>query len=292
MRFFNLSLIVLTVFVVAACNSTTPPIYIPTVAAVEPTALPPTIAVVPTVVAAAPTALPPLATETLALPTDAPTPTDTMTAVPTDVPPDTATEAAPPTVTLTFTPVPPTATKVAPAPTRKPTVVPPTAAPKPSANAFTVNWKSGFEYLPRDATSSWCQMHDEFQNLTDKEMPFQQYDDDAKKLTHLLTLNPEGTVGGYQPIVGIANADGSINHWQSAGWYAKAFGWRNGIEKMPPDGLAAGAPSGDWTWYGVTDQGQFCRFVYMKWDGQTTAAEYAPDGKLTDGNATLPPGAP
>ncbi len=128
--------------------------------------------------------------------------------------------------------------------------------------------------------------------MTDTEMPFQTYGDEEKKLIKLLSLDPEGTTGGYQPIIGIANGDGTINHWRSAGWYAKAFGWRNGIEKMPPDALAANAPSGDWTWYSVTDQGQFCRYVYMKWNGQTLAAEYAPDGELVNGNAILPDGAP
>lgn len=147
-------------------------------------------------------------------------------------------------------------------------------------------------YEGRDATSRWCQIHNETQNLTAEGLPFQQFADEGKKIVSLFTYDPKYAQGGFQPIFGVANADGSINRWTLAGWYAKAFGWPNGIEEFPPSGVAGNATTGDWTWYSIAREGQFCKYVYVKWKGQTSVAEYSPDGKLINANATLPPGAP
>lgn len=284
--FFVLMTVSLALLLLGACSA--PP---PTATAVPPTAvsIQPTATTVPPTATATATSLPPTAKSLppTATNTSVP-PTATNTAVP---PTRTNTPTTiPPTATATATSRPPTATKVPATATRKPTLQP-TAKPV-AAGAFTVTWKTGIEYLSRDATSFWCQTHNQFQNQTDAAMPFQDFKDESKKLIHLLTLNPTDSLGGYQPVVGIYNGDGTLNHWQSAGWYAKAFGWRNGIEQFPPDPLAARADSGDWTWYGVPEQGQYCRYVYMRWKGQVSAAEYSPDGKLINTNATLPAGAP
>jgi hypothetical protein len=145
-------------------------------------------------------------------------------------------------------------------------------------------------YEPRNAESNWCKMHNEAQNLTGEEMLFQNLE------TFLQA--PVGPLGdlksdGYQPVFVIANADGSINRFSAAGWYARAFGWSNGIVEFPPNPVLGGANSGDWTWYSnVQTNGEYCRFVYVRWKGQVQAAEYAPDGKLVNTNAALPPGAP
>lgn len=102
-----------------------------------------------------------------------------------------------------------------------------------------------------------------------------------------------GTVDGYDPVFGVANADGSINRWGLGGWYAKALGWSNGIEKFPPDPIQAGTTSDDWTWYSIAGlNGEYCRYVYVKWNGTINAAEYSPKGELVNAHATLPPGAP
>jgi phosphatidylserine/phosphatidylglycerophosphate/cardiolipin synthase-like enzyme len=70
------------------------------------------------------------------------------------------------------------------------------------------------------------------------------------------------------------------------------FGWPNGIDKLPPDPIKGGTTSDDWTWYSFAQKnGEYCRFVYVKWKGQISAAEYSPEGKLINSNATLPPGA-
>ncbi len=147
-------------------------------------------------------------------------------------------------------------------------------------------------YEGRDANSQWCQIHNETQNLTAEEMLFQTFEQQNLAPVLLRTYNATLARGGYQPIFGIANADGSINRWMLAGWYAKAFGWPNGIEQFPPNGVAGGASSGDWTWYSVARAGEFCKFVYVRWKGQRSVSEYAPDGKLINTNATLPSGAP
>jgi hypothetical protein len=101
-----------------------------------------------------------------------------------------------------------------------------------------------------------------------------------------------GTIDGYQPVIGIANPDGSINHWAMAGWYSSYFGWPNGITDWPPKPIPANADSGDWTWYSNSDQGQYCRYAYVKWKGHVSAAEFSGKGDLVNANATLPPGAP
>lgn len=147
-------------------------------------------------------------------------------------------------------------------------------------------------YEGRTADSFWCQFHNQYQNNTAQEMPFQEFKDQSDGRVILLSFDPTLVTGGFQPIIGIANADGTINRWVLAGWYAKIFGWSNGIEEFPPRPLGANAPSGDWTWYNVSRPGEFCKFAYVKWKGQISAAEYAPDGKLVNTNATLPPGAP
>lgn len=262
--------------------------------------------------AGAPIAAPPgFAAKTIATPTRALTPTlvlsptvalsPTLVLSPTVVlsptaalsPTRTATRTATATATRTAT-VTPTKTAAASATAPKPTTAPPTARPAPTkapqaAAPFNVSWNKGFEYLARDGNSFWCQMHNQVQNLTDQEMPFQSPD---VKIVDLLTLNPVGPLGGFQPIVGIANGDGTIAKWQLAGWYAKAFGWRNGIEEFPPHGIAAKGDSGDWTWYGVNQAGQYCKYVYVKWNGHTVAAEFSPQGELVNPNAALPAGAP
>lgn len=145
-------------------------------------------------------------------------------------------------------------------------------------------------YEGRDAETRWCQMHNETLNLTGEEMSFQNPETLLKKpMGVLIDLKTDG----FQPVFAIANADGTINRWSAAGWYAKMFGWPNGIEDFPPKPVVGGASSGDWTWYSVVqNNGEFCRFVYVRWKGQALAAEYAPDGKLINVNATLPPGAP
>jgi len=98
---------------------------------------------------------------------------------------------------------------------------------------------------------------------------------------------------GYQPVFVIANADGTVNRWSTAGWYSKLFGWPNGIEDFPPKPIPGNTNSGDWTWYSITqNNGEYCRFAYVRWQGQVYAAEFAPDGKLVNSNATLPEGAP
>lgn len=238
---------------------------------------PPTATLVPPTDTA--TIAPPTATETIVLPTA------------TTIPPTATETSAPPTATETS--LPPTATAVPPAATTAPTTVPPTRAPtKPpvAANPFSVTWKTNVEYNNKDASSNWCQLHNETMNLTSEDMLFQ---DPAT-----FFKAPAGPLGdlkpdGYQPVFGIANADGTLNRWSSAGWYAKMFGWRNGIEDFPPKPVIGGTSSGDWTWYSVVQlNGEYCRFVYVRWKGQVLAAEYAPDGKLINVNATLPPGAP
>lgn len=145
-------------------------------------------------------------------------------------------------------------------------------------------------YEGRNADSRWCKMHNETQNLTGEDMQFQ---DLEALLKHAIGPFPDSKTDGYQPVFGIANADGSINRWWRAGWYAKIFGWPNGIEDLPPKPVVGGASSGDWTWYSVVqNNGEYCRYVYTRWKGQVSVGEYAPDGKLINANATLPPGAP
>lgn len=259
---------------------------------VENTAVPPTATqvVVPPTDSTAPTAtfVPPTATETVAPPTATETTEPpTATSVPT-----TATETLPP-PTATETTEPPTATVVPPTATAAPTVVSATRAPtKPPApaNAFSVMWKTDMGYEGRDAETRWCQMHNETQNLTGEDMHFQDLGTLLKKpMGALIDLKTDG----FQPVIAIANADGTINRWSAAGWYAKMFGWPNGIEDFPPKPVVGGASSGDWTWYSVVqNNGEFCRFAYVRWKGQVLAAEFAPDGKLINTNATLPDGAP
>lgn len=145
-------------------------------------------------------------------------------------------------------------------------------------------------YEGRNADSRWCKMHNDTQNLTTEDMQFQ---DLTQFWKHPIGAFPGDTSAGYQPVFGIANPDGTINRWARAGWYAKLFGWPNGIEDLPPKSVVGGSSSGDWTWYSVAqNNGEFCKFVYVRWKGQVTAAEYAPDGKLINTNATLPQGAP
>ncbi len=103
---------------------------------------------------------------------------------------------------------------------------------------------------------------------------------------------PTNTYSGYGPIFGVANPDGTIKQWRVAGWYSKLFGWPNGIPGWPYD-LKANTLSDDWTWYSIANRnGEYCRYVYVKYQGQVSAAEYAPKGELVNTNAKLPPGAP
>lgn len=267
----------------------------------QPSAVPPTVENTTAAQTAPDTAVPPTATKAIIPPTDAPPPsatlvppTTTATSSPptaTDIPPTATETSAPPTATETS--LPPTATAVPPAATTAPTAIPPTRAPtKPPvpANVFSVAWKTDMGYEGRDAETRWCQMHNETLNLTGEEMSFQNPETLLKKpMGVLIDLKTDG----FQPVFAIANADGTINRWSAAGWYAKMFGWPNGIEDFPPKPVVGGASSGDWTWYSVVqNNGEFCRFVYVRWKGQALAAEYAPDGKLINVNATLPPGAP
>jgi hypothetical protein len=246
---------------------------------VSPTDLPTATTVPPTNTSTA-TATRLSPTNTPIPPTKTPLPTSTSTLTPTDTPTE------PPTPTFTSTLTPTLKPKPTVAATRKPTAKP------AAAKSFAVTWNSNVEYNGRTADSFWCQFHNQYQNLTAQEMPFQTFTDDKLGNVILLTFDANKAKGGYQPVIGIANADGTINRWRLGGWYAKAFGWRNGIEQFPPGPLAANAPSDDWTWYSVSQAGEYCKYVYVKWNGQTSAAEFAPDGKLVNPNATLPAGAP
>jgi hypothetical protein len=233
------------------------------------------------------TSIPPAHTPTVVPPTDTPvppssTPSPTDTAAPTST--STAT-AIPP--TNTPTPVTPTATSVPPTPTR----VPATAKPKPTAvpNIYAVTWKTGIQYDARTGSSFWCKLHDEYQNNSSEDMPFQ----NKESITNYFFLGRKViVVDGYEPVFGIAGPDGSIIRWGLGGWYAKRLGWPNGYEEFPPGPIKAGAPSGDWTFYSDVTTGEYCRYAYVKWKGQISAAEFSGKGDLVSTKATLPPGAP
>jgi hypothetical protein len=265
-----LAALLLAVIFMAACGQSTPAT--PAAAALalspSPTTIPPTGT--PTAVPATETAVAPSATAVP--PTSTPEPTDTATAVP----PTSTPTAEPPTAT----PVPPTATSV------PPTAVPrPTLAPTPAA-LLKVDWKTGIEYIPRNGTSNWCQMHNQYHNNSGADVSFQATPYSSVGST------PNAKYSGYDPIFGIANPDGFINAWRVGGWYSKMLGWPNGIPGLPPD-IKAGTVSDDWTWYSVAaTNGEYCRFVYVKFKGQISAAEYSAKGDLVNPNATLPAGAP
>jgi|GEM_PF-1481725 len=281
LKIFGLVLVILVVFLNGCAAPATPPQNVSQVAATNapvPTLVSPTDA--PTATNPPPTAtkIPPTNTATKIPPTNTPThtPTHTATATATQIPTDTPTS-------------PPTATIV---PTQKPATKAPTKPPAP-AKAFSVAWKTNVGYEGRDATTFWCKFHNQYDNLSAKEFPFQGFGADIQDTrVRLLTFDPKLAQGGYQPVIGIANADGSINRWRLAGWYAKALGWSNGIEPFPPNPLAANSPSDDWTWYSISRQGEYCKYAYVKWQGQTSAVEFAPDGTIVNTNATLPPDAP
>lgn len=259
----------------SACAQSTPTAAATTVA-LKPAPTTTTVPATDTPTSVPPTSTPVPPTETTSsTETLAPTATLTRTAEPTSAPTDTP--ALP-----TATPVPPTATRVPPAATRKPTA---TAVPK----FYTVAWKTGIQYDARNPTSFWCKLHNEYQNGASEDMPFQNKDTLTK---FFFTGSKIGAVDGFEPVFGIANPDGSINRWALGGWYAKAFGWPNGIEKFPPDPIKAGTASGDWTFYSNTGAREYCRFAYVKWKGQISAAEFAGKGDLVNANATLPAGAP
>lgn len=274
---------VLAFLFLSACAQSTP-------AAATPLAINPASTEI--AIATAPTVSPP--TDTPVTFTETPSPTETAeptsTSTPTAVPPTETSTAVPPTATPvppTATPVPPTATRVPPTATR----VPPTAKPKPTAvlKLFTVTWKTGIQYDARDQNSFWCKLHDEYQNNASEDMPFQ----NKETLTNYFFLGrAPKTIDGYEPVFGIAGPDGSIVRWGLGGWYAKMLGWRNGYDEFPPSPIKAGTPSGDWTFYSNASTGEYCRYVYVKWKGQISAAEFSGKGDLVSSNATLPPGAP
>lgn len=229
---------------------------------------------------------PPAAVAVAATATPVP-PTDTpLPPTPTEVPP-TAT-VVPPTATAvppTATPVPPTPTSTPVPPTATPTRVPPTFTPIP--RYFTVSWKK-VEYNPRTGGSFWCQFHNQYQNLTSEPMPFNKRD---TVMNYFFDTGVVGVVDGYEPVIGIANGDGSISKWALAGWYAREFGWPNGMEPFPPNALNPGL-SDDWTWYSVSRGGQYCRFAYVKWKGQISGVEFSPQGDVINTNAKIPADAP
>ncbi|MGE5138175.1 MAG: hypothetical protein ACM3JD_01825 [Rudaea sp.] len=273
----HLSLLLgLAVVVLASCGAPTPAptVQAAAVAAATETPTPPTeTPIPPTETLIPPTDTPVRPTETPVPPTETPTRTPTLTSTPSLTPTTTAT------ATLT-----PTATRVPATATRKPTAKP-TVAPR----AFSVTWKTGIEYNNRTADSFWCQLHNEYQNNSTEDMPFQ----NKTTLTSFFFLGkPIATVDGYEPIFGIANPDGSINRWALGGWYAKLLGWRNGYDEFPPLPIKAGSASGDWTFYSNVSGGEYCRYVYVKWKGQVSAAEFAGKGELINTNAKLPVGAP
>jgi hypothetical protein len=253
--------LLLVILFASACNA-------------EPAAVPATIAPTAVAIAATPTSppatdtpIPP--TDTLVPPTETPTMTPTQTA--TELPTETPTSVRSPTAT----PVPPTAT-------RKPTAAP-TAVPQ----LVTVDWKTGMEYNNRDGSSFWCQMHNQYHNNSPEDLKFQE----GKTMVYP-GATPPNTYSGYGPIFGVANPDGSIKQWRVAGWYSKMLGWPNGIPGWPYD-IKAGTVSDDWTWYSDAQRnGEYCRYVYVKWRGQVSAAEYSPKGDIVSTNSALPPGAP
>ncbi len=247
---------------------------------VTPTSVP------PTAVALAPTATSIPAIEPPATATNTVLPTDTATA--TLAPTDTATSASAPTdtATATNTLVPPSATRVPLVPTRVPvTLAPrPTLAPTlpPITNNLQVDWRSGIEYLARDGSSRWCQMHNAVQNNTSAEVVFQQGNFTPPGVP------PPATYSGYDPVFGIANPDGSLKQWRVGGWYSKLFGWPNGIPGYPAP-VPAGQNSGDWTWYSVAqNNGEYCRYVYVQSQGKKYGAEYNAQGQLINRNVTIP----
>lgn len=279
--------LILALATACAAPAQAPSTPVPQVAAANTVAPSPTATAVPataTNVPPTPTQVPPSATNTA---TQTATSTPTRTATNTNTP----TVTASPTSTATLTPPPPTATKIPPTATRKATVIKPTNTPKPSTKVFSVTWNTNMGYEPRDGSSSWCKFHNQYVNNTSEEMPFQSFAEGSNKFI-LLTFDPTLTKGGYQPIIGIANPDGSINRWRLGGWYAKLLGWPNGIEQFPPGPLPANGPSDDWTWYSVSGPGEFCKYAYVRWKGQVSAVEFAPDGTIVNRNAALPAGAP
>ncbi len=238
----------------AACGS---PAAAPTVSAATAVAIQPTAA--------------PTATDTPIPPTDTPVP---PTVTPTSTPTDTPTATYTPTETPTNTP-----TRIPPTPTRKPTLIP-TVPPA----VLVVDWKTKMEYNARDGSTFWCQTHNQYHNNSTSNIPFQ-------SVLLWPGETPPSDYSGYGPVFGVANPDGSIKYWWMAGWYSKQFGWRNGIDGWPYD-LKPGL-SDDWTWYSVAQRDvEYCRFVYVKYQGQYSVAEYAPNGDLINTHATLPPGAP
>ncbi len=281
-KMFGLFLLITAGLLLNACNAPATPLPVVAQVGVTKTAVPtlvsPTDAPTATTAPPTATAIPPTDTPTKIPPTNTamPTATHTATATATPIPTDTPT-------------LPPTATAK---PTQKPATKAPTKPPAP-AKAFSVTWNTNVGYEGRNATSFWCKFHNQYQNLSAQEFPFQGFGADAQDTrVRLLTFDPKLAQGGYQPVIGIANPDGTINRWRLAGWYAKALGWPNGIEPFPPNPLAANAPSDDWTWYSVSNQGEYCKYAYVKWQGQTSAVEFAPDGTIVNTNATLPPDAP
>ncbi len=292
-KLFALALVLLSL---GACNASAP---VPTVVAVI---------VTPSAVPAAPTAAPtamPMPTSTgeppvrlsgTSVPPASPTETDTPTVIPPTATNTPTHVASPTTMTCKICEMTKAASRLTSAPTT-PTPIPPTAKPKPAlaptavAKLFSVDWKTGMEYIPQSATRNACQMHNQYRNNSQEEMPFQNKD---TLLKFFFTTGELGPVEGYEPIFGLANPDGSMSQWKLAGWYARAFGWSNGIAEFPPQALNAGAASDDWTWYSIHNKeaGQWCRYVYVKWKGQISAAEYSAKGDLINTNAKLPPGAP
>ena len=244
-----LSTLAVALLFLSACTQASPT-EAPTVA-LNPaaTSIPPT----ETATSLPPTNTPVPPTDTPVPPTDTPIPTSTLTLAPTGTP-----------VLATATPIPPTATRVPPTATRKPTVIPASATP---VVLITVEWLSGMGYEGRNATSRWCQMQMVYHNNSTNDLAWP----------------------NYQPVFGVAAADTSIAHWYKAGFYSKLYGWRNGIEGLPPT-IPAGQSSYTWTWYSVAqNNGEYCRYVYVVLQGKTYAAEYSPQGDLVSKNATLPP---